>query len=83
MSADVNEILDLLRLCSSQVIATFGGVAGLQWKTVRDVARDLGIDTAASWFGVAPWWEAFRVAESEWVAVVNKPKPKAEGGAEE
>ena len=76
---DTQEILDLLRLCSSQRRETWGGIFGVDWDTVKMVALEKGIDTSCSWWGVASWWDVFRTAESEWCAAMNKPKPKVKG----
>jgi hypothetical protein len=40
------------------------------------VAAKKGVDTSCSWWGVQSWWDVFRIAESEWATIVNKPKPK-------
>jgi hypothetical protein len=76
VTPDEEEMLSLLRLCSSQTRASFGGIMGFDWLAVEMVAKKLGIDTGSSWWGVAGWWEVFRILEAEWLEIVNKPKPK-------
>jgi hypothetical protein len=73
-------MIGLLRLCSSQIRATFGGISGVDWNAVEMVALKKGIDTSCSWLGVESWWDVFRTVEYEWCAILNKPAPKTEGG---